>query len=109
MGVDCMKDAGRSVQEGLDPRPPPSDVVPMDETEVESEETKVEIPIDELSPEALLGVVDDYVLREGTDYGRGEVPLEAKREQVLSQLRSGKAIVIFDPVTETCTIASRER
>ena len=74
---------------------------------IESEESKVEIPIDRLSPDALAGVVDDYVLREGTNYGAVEISLETKRAQVLAQLRSGQAIVLFDPSTETCTIALR--
>jgi uncharacterized protein len=78
-----------------------------EDRELESEESKVEIPIDALSPGALAGVIDDYVLREGTEYGAIDVPLEAKRTQVLAQLRSGRALVIFDPSTETCTIALR--
>jgi uncharacterized protein YheU (UPF0270 family) len=80
----------------------------QDDHDVENEaESKVEIPIDALSADALTGVIDDYVLREGTNYGSIEVSLETKRAQVLAQLRSGAAIVIFDPVTETCTIALR--
>lgn len=72
-----------------------------------SDEQGIEIPIDQLSPEALLGVIDDYVLREGTEYGAAEVTLEQKREQLLSQLRSGKALVVFDASTETCTLVLR--
>ena len=79
------------------------------EDEVESEESDVEIPIGALSADALAGVIDDYVLREGTEYGAVDVSLEAKRAQVLAQLRSGHAIVIFDPSTETCTIALRAK
>jgi uncharacterized protein YheU (UPF0270 family) len=71
------------------------------------EEIKVEIPVDQLSPEALLGVIDDYVLREGTEYGSSDVTLERKREQVLAQLRAGHARVVFDAETETCTIVLR--
>ncbi|MEY4576401.1 MAG: hypothetical protein RL701_1104 [Pseudomonadota bacterium] len=73
----------------------------MDEQAAE----QVEIPLDQLSPDALRGVIDDFVLREGTDYGLVEVSLERKREQVLAQLKSGKARVLFDPSTETCTIS----
>jgi uncharacterized protein YheU (UPF0270 family) len=73
----------------------------MDEEEVEP----VEIPVEQLSADALRGVIDDFVLREGTDYGLVEVSLERKREQVLAQLKSGKARVLFDPRTETCTIS----
>ena len=71
------------------------------------EEDPIEIPIALLSPEALLGVVDAYVLREGTEYGATDFTLERKREHVLAQLRSGKAVVVFDAATETCTIAPK--
>jgi uncharacterized protein YheU (UPF0270 family) len=73
-----------------------------------AEESKVEIPLDQLSREALVGVIDDYVLREGTEYGATDFTLERKREQVLAQLRSGSALLVFDQTTETCTIVLRE-
>jgi uncharacterized protein YheU (UPF0270 family) len=72
-----------------------------------SEEHRFEIPIAELSAGALIGVVDEYVLREGTEYGATDVTLERKREHVLAQLRSGEAVVTFDKATETCTIVLR--
>ena len=62
------------------------------------------IPFERLSPEALRGVVDDFILREGTDYGHGEPSLEEKRAAVMRQLRSGEAYVVFDAETETCSI-----
>jgi uncharacterized protein YheU (UPF0270 family) len=64
----------------------------------------VEIPYTDLSPEALRGVVESYVLREGTDYGEQEFTLDQKVTQVLAHLMRGKAQVIFDPATETVTI-----
>ena len=64
----------------------------------------VKIPYDQLSPEALQGVVEEFVTRDGTDYGEVEVPLETKISQVMAQLRSGKAVIVFDQETETCTI-----
>jgi uncharacterized protein YheU (UPF0270 family) len=73
------------------------------------EEQPIEIPMSALSPEALLGVIDDYVLREGTEYGAADVSLERKREQLLAQLHAGTAVVMFDQATETCTIIVRER
>jgi uncharacterized protein YheU (UPF0270 family) len=72
-----------------------------------TDERRVDVPIEALSPEALLGVVDDYVLREGTEYGSADVSLERKREQVMKQLQAGEAIIVFDEATETCTIARR--
>ncbi|WP_319574525.1 YheU family protein [uncultured Desulfobacter sp.] len=64
----------------------------------------VKIPYDQLSPESLQGVVEEFVTRDGTDYGEVEVPLEAKMAQVLVQLKSGRAVIVFDQETETCTV-----
>ena len=64
----------------------------------------VKIPYDQLSPEALNGVIEEFVTRDGTDYGEIEVPLETKISQVLGQLKSGKAVIVFDQRIETCTI-----
>jgi len=64
----------------------------------------VKIPYEQLSPEALHGVIEEFVTRDGTDYGEVEVPLETKIAQVLAQLRSGKAVIVFDQETESCTV-----
>lgn len=64
----------------------------------------IKIPYDQLSPESLYGVVEEFVTRDGTDYGEVEVPLESKVNQVMAQLKSGKAFIIFDQKTESCTI-----
>ena len=64
----------------------------------------LDIPYSELSPRALLGVVEAFVLREGTDYGAREYSLEEKVQHVMGQLRSGEARIVFQPETETVTI-----
>ena len=64
----------------------------------------VKIPYDQLSPEALQGVIEEFVTRDGTDYGEIEAPLESKVAQVMAQLKSEKAVIIFDQKTETCNI-----
>jgi len=73
-------------------------------SEPDSRQEPVEIPCTELSVEALRGVVESYVLREGTDYGEQDITLEQKVAQVMSHLVRGKARVMFDPETETVTI-----
>lgn len=62
------------------------------------------VPHTELSAEALRGVVESFVLREGTDYGVRDVPHEQKVAQVLRQLERGEAQIMFDPVTGTVGI-----
>jgi uncharacterized protein YheU (UPF0270 family) len=58
----------------------------------------------ELSPEALRGVIDAFVLREGTDYGEREYSLDEKVAHVLKQLERGEARIEFDPDAETVDI-----
>lgn len=67
-------------------------------------ELPVAVPHTELSAAALRGVIDSFVLREGTDYGERDVPHEAKVAQVLRQLERGEARIMFDPVTQGVSI-----
>ena len=64
----------------------------------------IPIPVDALSPEALQGVIDDFIVREGTDYGERERSLDQKRAAVRRQLDHGQAQIWFDPATESTTI-----
>ena len=62
------------------------------------------VPHEKLSPAALEGVIDDFITREGTDYGDQEYSLDTKRAQVRRQLERGEALVTFDPETESVTL-----
>ena len=62
------------------------------------------VPYTELSEEALRGVLESFVLREGTDYGEREFSLDQKVEHVTRQLRRGEAKIVFDPATETIDV-----
>jgi uncharacterized protein YheU (UPF0270 family) len=82
----------------------------------ETEPGGIELSPDQLSREALRSLIEEFVTRDGTDYGASEASLEGKIEQVRAQLASGKARLVFDPDTETANIVvpdelhpSRER
>jgi uncharacterized protein YheU (UPF0270 family) len=62
------------------------------------------IPHRELSDSALRGVLESFVLREGTDYGEHEVSLDQKVAQVLRQLERGEAHIVFDAQLESIDI-----
>lgn len=64
----------------------------------------VVVPHTELSADALQGVVESFVLREGTEYGEKEFSLEQKVAHVMHQLERGEARVIFDLTSETVDI-----
>ena len=67
----------------------------------------VEIPPNELSPEALTGVIDEFVTREGTEYGLDDVSLESKRAAVKRQLAKGEVVILFDPAQGTVNLVHR--
>jgi uncharacterized protein YheU (UPF0270 family) len=77
--------------ESADDRPPP-----------------VPIPVSALSVDALQGVVESFVLREGTDYGEREVSFASKCDHVLLQLRRGEIHIVWDPVSESVQLLSRD-
>ncbi len=64
----------------------------------------VVIPYTELSAEALQGVIESFVLREGTDYGATEYSLEQKVAHVMRQLQRHEAQIVFDPDMESIDI-----
>jgi uncharacterized protein YheU (UPF0270 family) len=68
----------------------------------------VVVPFTALSPDALSGVVDNFVLREGTDYGERDVDHETKCMQVRRQLERGEADIVFDPESESVSIMLRK-
>jgi uncharacterized protein YheU (UPF0270 family) len=70
----------------------------------EEDAAPVRVPHDALSPEALQGVIEAFVLREGTDYGTHEYTLAEKVEHVRGQLERGDAHVVWDPNTQSVAI-----
>jgi len=66
------------------------------------------IPVDRLTPETLQHVIEEYVTRDGTDYGTKEVLLETKIRQVKMQLETGAAVLLYDQETQTCNIFSAD-
>ncbi|MEO6516599.1 MAG: YheU family protein [Steroidobacteraceae bacterium] len=64
----------------------------------------VVVPHSALSSQALHGLVESFVLREGTDYGDREFTHEQKVAQVIAQLERGEARILYDPETESVTL-----
>lgn len=64
----------------------------------------VVIPWQSLSSDALDGVIEEFVTREGTEYGMREVSLESKVAEVRAQLRAGEVVIVYDAALETASI-----
>ncbi len=73
-------------------------------SEASEHSESVEVPYAALSAEALRGVIESFVLREGTDYGEQEISLAAKVAQVVRRLERGEARIMFDPRTRSIDI-----
>ena len=67
----------------------------------------VEVPTSALSRDALRALVEEFVTRDGTDYGAVERSLEAKVADVLRQIDRGEVRIVFDPDTETTSLVVR--
>ncbi len=70
---------------------------------------KITVPHAELSADALRGVLEAFVLREGTDYGEREFSLDQKVAHVMRQLERGEAQIEFDPSSETVDVVVTAR
>jgi len=62
------------------------------------------IPVNKLSPAALQGVIEEFISRNGTDYGEVESSLETNFRQVKYKLEKGSAVLVFDDKTKTTNI-----
>jgi uncharacterized protein len=70
----------------------------------DEEAAPMRVPWDALSDDALQGVIEAFVLREGTDYGAHEYTLAEKVEHVRGQLARGEAHVVWDPNTQSVAV-----
>lgn len=66
------------------------------------------IPPGSLSEEALQGVLEEFISRDGTDYGEEELSLEAKVARLKPQVMRGEVLIVFDEALEGVTLMTRE-
>ena len=69
----------------------------------------IEIPWDALAPETLQRLVEEFVTRDGTDYGEQEVALERKVLQVVNGIKRREYIIVFDEESQSTHILTRQQ
>lgn len=67
----------------------------------------MEIPYQKLKADVLQAIIEEFVLREGTDYGHTDYNLDQRAAQVLRQLEKGQIGVFFDEESQSCTLVTR--
>lgn len=60
----------------------------------------IEIPYEQLSAEALRGILAEFVSRDGCEF----TAVDAKTAQVERELRAGRVKIFFDPDLGSCQV-----
>jgi hypothetical protein len=76
----------------------------MNKKQHEQHEEGIDIPIDRINPDTLRRMVEEFVTRDWEETGDSSYTLEDKVAQVLRQLRTHAARVVFDVTTESWNI-----
>ena len=72
-----------------------------------ADENGVVISHTHLTPTALRGLVEEFVTRDGTDYGYVEKTLDQKVAALMRQLDRGEATIVYDSESQTTSIVPR--
>ena len=64
----------------------------------------MEIPHNQVPEQTLLAIIEEFISREGTDYGHRENTLDEKVEKDKSQLLNGEIKLMFDSETSSCNL-----
>jgi len=62
------------------------------------------IPYEKLSPEALDGLIEEFVTRDGTELSE----MDRKTQQVFRGLQAQRLVIVFDPEEGSCNIVRPE-
>ena len=65
------------------------------------------VPYEKLSPEALRGLIEEFVTRPGTDTGYTKGSLEDNVDLVMKQLKLRDVFIVYDKRTQTANIVPK--
>ncbi|HCS25878.1 MAG TPA: hypothetical protein DIW43_00395 [Spongiibacteraceae bacterium] len=80
----------------------------MSEPSANDSADMLEIPWQKLTPEALDGLIEELVTRDGTDYGDVELTTEEKAANLRKALEEKRAAIAFSPETESWSVIPRD-
>ncbi len=67
------------------------------------------IPLEQLNTDTLQAIIEDFILREGTDYGAIDTSKSDKIAQVRQQLEQGTAVLVYSELHESVNILPKEQ
>jgi len=78
----------------------------IEENNPEQQEEGIEVPYQQIDPETLRRMIQEFVSRDGADWGDAGCTLEDKVDQVLQQLERNQVKVVFDLRSQTANIVA---
>ncbi|MEQ8517239.1 MAG: YheU family protein [Chromatocurvus sp.] len=69
----------------------------------------VRVPPERLPAETLAALLEEYVSRDGTDYGRYDISVAEKRSQLQSRLTTGDLQLLYDADSEHWDLVDKNR
>lgn len=66
------------------------------------------IPYEQLDELTLNNLIEQYILREGTDYGEIEFSLQQKTQQILDQIKKKQIFILYSELNESVTLISKQ-
>ncbi len=69
---------------------------------------EIEIPYDQIKPDTLRNLIEEYITRDGTYYGEKEMSMDEKIDMIFEQLKAGEAVISWDRYLETSNIVLKE-
>lgn len=67
------------------------------------------IPYQEIKAPTLVALIEEFIDREGTDYGEVEISRSTMIAQVHQQLSEGKIVICYDTESETCNLITANK
>jgi len=66
------------------------------------------IPLEQIPEATLTAIIEEFILREGTEYGANDVNKEDKIEAVKQQLKQGSALLVYSELHQNVNIIPKD-
>ena len=64
------------------------------------------IPFEHIAPDTLINLIEEFITREGTDYGEVELSLEQKVDTLKAAIRVNDVLIVFDEASESVNLVT---
>ncbi len=66
------------------------------------------IPLEQLPELTLTAIIEEFIFREGTEYGATDISKEDKVKEIKQQLQQGSALLVYSELHQNVNIIPKE-